>query len=285
MVDDEIQLVSGHDPVQGISFELLKDQSSRGRRIREKFLFASLSSIPWVGGFIAAAAAIPSEEAAFRMDELRTKWLDEHRRKIEQLEETLATIFVRFEELGDEIEERIQSPEYLSLVRQAFRAWDSAETDDKRRFVANLLTNSAGTRVCSDDVVRLFITWVDQFHEAHFAVIREINENPGSTKFDTWSGIYGDIPREDSAEADLYKMLIRDLNLGGVIRQARDTNEAGQFKRKRPPKRRRSAPSTIESAFEDTKPLVLTMLGRQFVHYTMNEAVTRLEDSAKGHEA
>lgn len=32
----------------------------------------------------------------------------------------------------------------------------------------------------------------------------------------------------------------------------------------------------MESAFEDTKPYVLTELGKQFVHYTMNEVVTRL---------
>jgi hypothetical protein len=33
----------------------------------------------------------------------------------------------------------------------------------------------------------------------------------------------------------------------------------------------------MESAFEDTKQYVLTELGKQFVHYTMNELVTRLE--------
>jgi DNA phosphorothioation-dependent restriction protein DptG len=36
------------------------------------------------------------------------------------------------------------------------------------------------------------------------------------------------------------------------------------------------APTTIESAFEDSKPYVLTELGKQFVHYTMNEVVTRI---------
>jgi len=33
----------------------------------------------------------------------------------------------------------------------------------------------------------------------------------------------------------------------------------------------------MESAFEDTKPYVLTELGKQFVHYTMSEVVGRLE--------
>ena len=32
----------------------------------------------------------------------------------------------------------------------------------------------------------------------------------------------------------------------------------------------------MESAFEDTRPYVLTELGKQFVHYTMNEIVPRL---------
>jgi len=35
----------------------------------------------------------------------------------------------------------------------------------------------------------------------------------------------------------------------------------------------------MESAFEDTKPYVLTELGKQFVHYTMSEIVPRIESS------
>ena len=110
-------------------------------------------------------------------------------------------------------------------------------------------------------------------------MIREIHANPGSTRYDIWKELYGEIPREDSPEADLYKLLIRDLSTGGVIRQERSTNAAGQFLRKRPAHRRPVASTTMESAFEDSKPYVLTGLGTQFVHYTMNEAVTRLGDS------
>lgn len=32
----------------------------------------------------------------------------------------------------------------------------------------------------------------------------------------------------------------------------------------------------MESAFEDKKPYMLTELGKQFVHYTMNEVVARI---------
>ena len=77
----------------------------------------------------------------------------------------------------------------------------------------------------------------------------------------------------------MFKLMLRDLSTGGVIRQERDVNELGQFVRKRPQgPRRGSAPTTMESAFEDTKPYVLTDLGKQFVHYTMSEAVTRIDD-------
>jgi hypothetical protein len=267
--------------VERLRSELQKTRPSRKRRAIEKFFLAALGSIPWVGGFLSAAAAFKVEETSIKSNSLQTEWLEEHQEKLEALQETLAEIQRRFEAFGAAIEERIQSKEFLGLVRKAFRVWDEADTEEKRRYVANVVTNSAGTRACHDDVVRLFIEWLEAYHEIHFAVIREIFANPGSTKFDIWSGIYGEIPREDSAEADLYKRVIRDLSAGNVIRQVRDTNELGQFVRKRPKKTRKgTAPTTLESAFEDTKPHVLTELGKQFVHYTMNEVVTRISGSA-----
>ena len=130
--------------------------------------------------------------------------------------------------------------------------------------------------MCSDDVIRLFIDWLELYHEIHFAVIREIYKSPGTTRYDIWAELSGELPREDSAEADLFRLLIRDLSTGGVIRQARDTDSLGRFLRKKHPKRKGSLPSTTESAFEDKKPYVPTELGQQFVHYTMNEVVQRI---------
>lgn len=263
--------------VEKLRTELAKSEPSKKRRIVEKFVLAALGSIPWVGGFISAAADYRAEEGNLKQDSLQTQWLEEHHIKITALRDVLEKIQERFESLGEAIDDRIQSEAYLGLVRKAFRAWDEADTDEKRQYAANIVTNSAGTRVCSDDVVRLFLDWLELYHEAHFAVIKEIFENPGATRFDIWSDIYGDTPRENSAEADLFKLLIRDLSTGGVIRQARDTNELGQFVRKRPQRHRSQSPaSTMESAFEDTKPYVLTELGKQFVHYTMNEVVSRI---------
>lgn len=265
--------------VDKLRAELAKSESTRGRRIIEKFVLAALGSIPWVGGFLSAAASYKAGEETLRQDSLQTQWLEEHQEKITTLRDTLQEIQRRFESLGAGIEERIQSEEYLALVRKAFRIWDETDTQEKRRYIVNIVTNAAGTRVCSDDVVRLFLDWLDLYHEVHFAVIREIFKNPGATRFDIWFDLYGEIPREDSAAADLFKLMVRDLSTGGVIRQERDVNELGQFVRERTQRPRRgSAPTTMESAFEDTKPYVLTELGKQFVHYTMNEVVTRIDD-------
>src|SRR6185437_3037854 len=98
-----------------------------------------------------------------------------------------------------------------------------------------------------------------------FAVIREVYKNSGLSRFEMWSALYGETPREDSAEADLFRLLIRDLSTGGVIRQEREVNSVGQFVRKRPHRPRGVAtPTTMESAFEDTKSYVLSELGKQF---------------------
>lgn len=263
--------------VEALRAELAKSEPSRKRRVIEKFVLAALGSIPWVGGFLSAAASYKAEEGSIKQDSLQTQWLEEHHEKILKLKSTLEEIQHRFDSLGDTIEARIQSEEYLGLVRKAFRAWDEADTNEKRRYTANLIVNAAGTRVCSDDVVRLFLHWLTLYHESHFAVIREIFKNPGSSRFEIWTALYGELPREDSAEADLFKLLIRDLSTGSVVRQERDVNSLGQFVRKTPLRKRRgAAPTTMESAFEDSKPYVLTELGKQFVHYTMNEVVSRI---------
>lgn len=265
--------------VDHLRAELAKVEPTARKRLAEKLILAALGSLGWVGGFLSAAASFKMEEEPERRNFILTQWLEGHQHKLEQLKLTLAEIQRRLESLGGAIAERIESEEYLQLVRKAFRVWDEADTEQKRRYAANLVVNSCGTRVCSDDVVRLFLDWLQLYHETHFAVIREIYKNPGSSRYEIWTNLYGEsMPREDSAEADLYRLLIRDLSTGGVIRQERDVDQLGRFVRKTPRRTRKGyASSTMESAFEDSKPYVLTKLGEQFVHYTMNEVVTRLE--------
>ncbi|MGD0077488.1 MAG: hypothetical protein ABSB91_02545 [Sedimentisphaerales bacterium] len=270
-----------NEKIELIQSEIAKLTSSGKKRVFEKFLLAALGSIPWVGGFISTMASLKTESGDIKADDMRTQWLNEHQRKIKLLENTLNNIAERFDKLGQQIDERVQSEEYLNLVRRAFRVWDQADTEEKREYIASLVSNASGTRLCSDDVVRLFIDWLNNYHEAHFAVIREIYKNTGATRYDIWIEIYGQIPREDSAEADLYKRLIRDLSMGGVIRQERETTLDGKFLRRHPRRDKGHAPQYMESAFEDKKPYVLTALGQQFVSYAMTDVLRRLEPGDK----
>jgi len=112
--------------------------------------------------------------------------------------------------------------------------------------------------------VRLFLDWLDTYHEAHFAVIREIYKNEGPTRYDIWAAVYGAaVPRDDSAQADLYKMLIRDLSQAGD-QTTRESDGMGRFVKQRRAPRRGGSGNTMESAFEDSKTYVLTELGSQF---------------------
>ncbi len=276
---------SDDENVEKIRDELIKSPPSTKRKVFEKFISAALGSIPWVGGFLSAAADFKFEEGDSREDNLQTQWLEEHTRKLKRLSETLNYIASRFENIGDEIDERIQSEQYLDIVRKGFRTWDTADTDEKRKYIANLIANAGGTKLTSDDVIRLFIDWLDVYHEAHLAVIREIYQNPGSTRYEIWEAIYDGFPREDSAEADLYRLLISDLSIGRVIRQARDTTADGQFLRKPRAKKSAFRPATMESAFEDTKQYVLTDLGKQFVHYAMSDVVRRIDTESETNSA
>jgi hypothetical protein len=262
---------------------IVEKLDSGKRRKYARFVIAALSSIPWIGGAIGAAASFSAEKDQERLNELEMLWLKGHEKKIRELSDTLTDIFTRLENFGDEIQERIESPGYLSLVRKCFRSWDAAETDEKKRMLKNLITNAGAIKLCSDDLVRLFINWIDQYHETHFLVIKQIYKNPRATRAQIWDEIYGQRVREDSAEADLFRYLIRDLSVGGVIRQERETDGYGRFMKKESKGTMHESSSRVmESAFENTKPYVLTALGRQFVHYVMEDVVRQISAENPG---
>lgn len=277
MSDETLAGLGPGDIEERIRRELEHPLGAERQRRYRRFLLEAMSSVPWVGGLIAAIAAIDSERDQGKINELQQEWLAVHKDKMKELGGTLLEILQRLETLGDEVQARMQSEEYLSLVRKAFRVWDQADTREKRTLIQNLLTNAGGTPLTADDVVRLFIQWIDYYHEAHFAVVRAIYKNPGATRAEMWASVHGKPVREDSAEADLFKLLVRELSMGGVIRQHRETTADGQFLKKQPVRTPKGyAPRTMKSAFDDGEQYELTELGQQFVHYTMNEVVPRI---------
>lgn len=246
-----------------------------------RFAFAALGSIPWIGGVFAASAALNAEKHQGKINETLLRWMEEHREKIKELEEALTMMVLRINDFGDEAKKRIQQKEYLTLVRKGFGIWDRSEKKEKREYIQKLLINAAGTKVTEDDIIRLFLDWIDKYHEAHFSIIRAIYNNRGITRLGIWRQIGGDrnLPRENSSEADLFRMLIHDLATGRIIRQKRKINHLGQFLKKT---RKSSKSSVMKSSFDDEEEYELSELGQDFVHYVLQEAVSRIENKKFG---
>lgn len=240
-----------------------------------RFVLSVLGVLPWVGPFLSAGGAYWAEGEQGRVNLMLQQWLQEHAAKIDSLRDTLVVMMNRLEQLGDVAEERLKDEKYLGLVRFGFRVWDEAESQEKRDRVRKTLTHAAASRICNDDVVRLFLTWLRTYDDLHMQIVRVLYQNPGATRAFIWEQIHGEYAREDSAEADLYRLMIFDLNTGRVLRQQRETDAYGRFVRARQKPRGRR-PTHLESAFEDEKPYVLTELGSQFVHYAMTELVPRI---------
>ncbi|MFY0629726.1 MAG: hypothetical protein JXR05_05050 [Flavobacteriaceae bacterium] len=259
--------------VKKIKEELAK-VDVKGKKTRKgRFVVSALGSIPWVGGFISASAAIHAEKEQSKINDLQRIWLEEHNKKIEELYYTIYQISERLDLASEDILERMESEEYLALVRRGFKEWDNAQTSAKKEYIRKLLTNACATNLTTDDLIQLFIDWISTYHDTHFLVIKEIYKKPGVTRGQIWRTLNGSLPREDSMEADLYKLLIRDLSTGGIIRQYREIDYLGNFIKK--PTRRKGS-GTLTSAFDDEKEYELTELGKKFVHYTMEEVVIKL---------
>jgi len=258
--------------------------SENGKYYRA-ILSAALGSIPAVGGVFSAMISLQAEKEQGQLNELLKLWVGDQKEKLEILSTTLHDITTRLDELctNDEVKavvlERIQSPEYLNLVRETFRAWDEAATLDKKDKFKKLITNAAAIKLCTDDMVRIFIKWISQYHEYHIQIIGLVYDNPGISPGAIWDTIFANgeqRPKENSARADLYRTLIRDLQTGGVIRQRREVTPDGQFRTKKG--QRSSTPKGImKSPFDDHDEFELSELGQQFVQYVLQDLVPKLE--------
>lgn len=109
--------------VESIKAEIELSTPSRRQRIFEAIALAALGSIPWVGGVIAAASSAIGKykdgESQSQRDDLLTDWLQEHQEKLQNLRATLEQMVLRLEGFGEEVEERIQSKQYLTLDEAA----------------------------------------------------------------------------------------------------------------------------------------------------------------------
>src|SRR2546428_7217386 len=151
-------------------------------------------------------------------------------------ERTILEIMARLDLHDEKINGRLESKEYQSLLKKTFREWSGAESEDKRTYIRNILANAAASTLTSDDVVRLFIDWLANYSELHFKVIAVVyrHSSDGISRGAVWNELGKKDAPENSADADLFKLLFRDLSTGGVIRQHREVDYQGNFIPKTP---------------------------------------------------
>ena len=228
--------------------------------------------IPGFGGFLSAAASAWSERDQERVNAFFKHWLQMLAEEMREKEQTIFEIAARLDMHDENIKKRLESPEYQSLLKTAFRDWAAAESEEKRKLIRNTLANAAVATIVSDDIIKLFLDWLRMYSELHFRVVGLIYNSGGITRKGVWERLGREPVREDSADADLFKLLFRALSTGGVIRQHKETDYAGNFivggPKRNPPKH---GAHLAKSAFDENEQYELTQLGRQFVHYAMTD--------------
>ena len=236
-------------------------------------------SIPFVGGALSATASAWSEREQEKVNEFLKYRQQMFEKELHAQLRTIHEIMKRLDKINLDVSERIKSSKFQSLVEKSFSNWSDINCEVKREYIRNVLVNAASTSISSDEVVKMFIEWINKYSELHFQVIACIYRNQnGISRGKIWEDIGKMTVKENSAEADLYKLLIRDLSTGGIIRQFRPTDYDGNFIKKSSSKTRsRASGKTMESAFDASKLYVLTELGQQFVHYAMSDVSTKIE--------
>src|ERR1700719_4745825 len=145
-------------------------QGAKGSGAARFALNAASGAIPFVGGLLSASASAWSEREQARINDFLKHLADMLAAEMKEKTQTIMELTARIDMQDEEIAKRIRSEEYQSLLRKAFRDWAGTESEEKRILVRNLLSNAAASTLASDDVVKLFLQWIKDYSELHFAI-------------------------------------------------------------------------------------------------------------------
>lgn len=259
-----------------------KDEQDKKNKLvtTGKFAYDTLTgAIPFASGFFAALKNSHSDKQQKDAFNFLNNWLEMLQDEMKEKSQTIVEIAARINLQDEKVAKKISGSEFQSLTKKAFRDWGASESEDKRVYIRNILSNAAvdETTGYSYDVIRMFLDWIKNYSELHFKIISIIYTNPGINRRDIWEKLGREQVRENSADADLYRLIIRDLSTGGIIRQKREVNSNGQFLKQKTLQGKSSKSTTMESAFENTKKYELTNLGQNFVHYAMTEVPIKID--------
>lgn len=233
-------------------------------------------AVPYVGSVFSTVAGAWSEKEQDKVNHCFHSWIKMLQDELREKEITMIEILSRLDLQDEKIRTRVESKEYQGIIKKTFREWSGAESEEKRKFIRNILSNAAASSISSDDVVRLFISWIAIYSELHFKVIGAIYNEHGISRGGVWNKLGRVHVEEDSADADLFKLFFRDLSTGGIIRQIKEVDYYGNPIRK-PRAAKGSGPKAPTSAFDDEDQYELTALGKQFVHYAMSDLPPKID--------
>ena len=168
----------------------------RGGLAIRAVLNAAGGTIPLVGGLLSAASGAWSEREQEKINSFFEHWLKTLQDEMPEKAQTILEIMARLDMNDDKTAERVASPEYQALIRKAFRDWAGAESETKRTFVRNILAHAADKSITTDDVVRMFLQWINMYSELHFAVIASIYNDFGVTRARIWEKVGKEEVRE-----------------------------------------------------------------------------------------
>jgi hypothetical protein len=261
-------------------------EAAKGAALARGALNTLSGAIPLAGGVLSAIAGVWGEREQERVNRFFEHWMKMLAEEMKEKERTIIEIMSRLDMHDEKISKRVESTEYQSLLRKAFRDWAGTESEEKRVYVRNIMVNAAASTLTSDDVVKLFLKWIKDYSEFHFEVVGAIYNSAGITRGEVWRKLGRPAVRENSSEADLFRLMFRDLSTGGIIRQHRETDYAGNFMAKRrAPAAPKGTTKVMKSAFDDDEQYELTALGEQFVHYAMTDLPPKIQFSMGAAEA
>lgn len=261
-----------------INKDIQLPEQSKAVKYTQKGLEVLSGIVPGVGGLISAAVGSWSDKEQEEINEFFKMWLVMLKDELKEKEITILEILSRLDMSDEKIKNRVKSDEYQSVLKKAFRDWGAAESDKKRVYIRNILVNSVESDLSNYNIVKMFLDWLKRYSEMHLVVVAEIYKGNGLTRRQIWENIGMELAREDSADADLFRLITKDLSLGGIIRQERQTDGYGNFLKKNNRARQKGSSSRImKSSFDDKDIYVLTGLGEKFVHYAMNDITPKID--------
>jgi hypothetical protein len=112
--------MSDQNPFDG---EIELPKGGKGALAARGVLNAVSGAIPLAGGLLSAIAGAWGEREQERVNRIFEHWVKMLAAEMREKEQTIIEIMSRLDMHDEEIAKRVESPEYQSLLRKAFRDW------------------------------------------------------------------------------------------------------------------------------------------------------------------